>query len=69
MMRWIEHQAIRLLVSRGYWVLNQSAPTLVVSYGTGTFREEDDGGQLYTIYMPPGHSLWALNQTVLSREP
>jgi hypothetical protein len=65
---WFEEQAVRWLVKRGYLVLRQGAPRLVVAYGTGTFKEFEDGGRLYKILMPPGHKLWVVFNTVITRE-
>jgi hypothetical protein len=63
-MLWLEEQAKRWLISRGYWVLSPSIPCLVVSYGVGTYTT-DGAGTTYHIHMTKGHKLWALNQTIL----
>jgi hypothetical protein len=41
---------------------------MVVSYGTGSFKETEDGGKEYKIYMRPGHKLYAINQTLLVKD-
>jgi hypothetical protein len=66
--QWIEQLVVRL-VNRGYWVLRQGVPKLVIAYGTGTFKELEDGGRLYHILMPKGHQVWVVFNAVLSREP
>jgi hypothetical protein len=65
---WVEELVTRWLIGRGYWVLKQRVPILIVSGGTGTFKELTDGAKLYKILMPPNHKLFVVFNTVLTRE-
>jgi hypothetical protein len=64
---WFEEQVKRWLINRGYWIIPAQVPCLVISSGDATYHE-DEGGKVYTVYMPKGHKLWALNNSVIAKE-
>jgi hypothetical protein len=68
MSRWITYWCIEYLIRRGFFVIHPGNPALIVSFGTGTFKDMADGGREYKVYMRPGHKLYAINQTTLVKE-
>lgn len=68
MTKWLERRAISWLLGRGYWVLKASVPTIVISYGVGTFKNDEHGDTIYTVVMPRGHKLWTLYNSQITRQ-
>jgi hypothetical protein len=68
MRKWIIYWCIEYLIRHGFFVLRPEAPALIVSFGTGTFKDTPDGGRVYHVYMRPGHKLYAINQTSLVKD-
>lgn len=66
MKKWFEEQVKRWLMARGYWIIPAGAPVLVISFGVGTMQKLPDGSKTYVVHMPPGHKLWAVNNTLIS---
>jgi hypothetical protein len=66
MRRWVEHLVKQWLTKRGYWVIQPGVPVLLISYGVATFEHSEGGGAFYHVHMPPGHKLWALNNTIVT---
>jgi hypothetical protein len=64
--RWLEDRCIQWLVSRGFFCIKHpNIPYLIMTCAAGTFRKDEGGWTTYVIYMPEGHKLVTMLDTIL----